>query len=140
MRVVIDTNILISALISPGGLPDLLYQLWRAKKFDLVSSEWQLAEFRRVSRNPGIKDYFKPHTAGRLVGLLRKNAIVLDELPDIDYSPYKDDNPILAAAIKGDVQYVITGDKNDLLELERVNGIPIVTVRQFISQFVQLGG
>ena len=50
MRVVLDTNILCNALITPGGLPDRLYQAWREKHFVLISCEEQFEEFRRVSR------------------------------------------------------------------------------------------
>jgi len=50
MRVVLDTNVLISALITPQGPPEILYQSWRAGRFILVTSEIQLDEFRRVTR------------------------------------------------------------------------------------------
>ncbi len=57
MRVVLDTNILISALIVPGGAPDALYQTWRAGQFTLVTSEEQLDEFRRVTRYPRLRPF-----------------------------------------------------------------------------------
>ena len=50
MRVILDTNVLISALISPRGASDLLYQAWRVGHVVLVRSEAQLKEFSRVSR------------------------------------------------------------------------------------------
>jgi putative PIN family toxin of toxin-antitoxin system len=77
MRAVVDTNILISALISPGGLPDLLYQLWQAKKFNLVISEFQIEELREVTRYPHLTERFKPYNAGRLINSLRDNALVI---------------------------------------------------------------
>ncbi|MBI3696888.1 MAG: PIN domain-containing protein [Acidobacteria bacterium] len=46
MRIILDTNILISALIVPGGAPDYLYQCWRTGRFTLVTSKEQLDEFR----------------------------------------------------------------------------------------------
>jgi predicted nucleic acid-binding protein len=54
------------------------------------------------------------------------------------YSPDPDDNPILSAAIQGQVQYVVSGDKGHMLDLETVKGIPIVTVREFVSMFIRL--
>ena len=50
MRVVLDTNILFSALISPHGAPDSIYRAWRSGRFNLVTSRAQLEEIRRASR------------------------------------------------------------------------------------------
>jgi len=50
MRVVLDSNILLSALISPHGPPDRIYRAWRAARFELVTSSAQLEEIRRASR------------------------------------------------------------------------------------------
>jgi len=55
MRVVLDTNILLSALISPHGSPDIIYRAWRAARFELVTSTTQLDELRRASRYPKLK-------------------------------------------------------------------------------------
>ena len=46
MRVVLDTNVLLSALISPHGPPDLIYRAWRAARFEIVTSIDQLDELR----------------------------------------------------------------------------------------------
>lgn len=47
MRVVLDTNILVSALIYSRGTPDAIYRAWRARRFDLVTSTLQLDKLRR---------------------------------------------------------------------------------------------
>ena len=49
MRVVLDTNILFSALISPHGAPDVIYRAWRSARFEVVTSQTQLDEIRRAS-------------------------------------------------------------------------------------------
>lgn len=49
MLVVLDSNVLLSALISPHGIPDLLYRAWRSGRFELVTSTIQLDELRRAS-------------------------------------------------------------------------------------------
>lgn len=49
MRVVLDTNILFSALISPHGAPDTIYRAWRMARFEVVTSRAQLDEIRRAS-------------------------------------------------------------------------------------------
>ncbi len=60
MRVVLDTNILFSALISPHGFPDLIYRAWRAARFEVVTSRTQLDEIRRASRYPKFQSVLQP--------------------------------------------------------------------------------
>ena len=67
MRVVFDTDILIAALITRDTPPDRIYQAWRKRRFELVSSEWQLEEFRRVSRYPKLRNYLQPIESGNKV-------------------------------------------------------------------------
>jgi uncharacterized protein len=74
MRVVLDTGILIAALITTDTPPSLIYQAWRKKRFELVTSEWQLGEFRRVSRYSKLRRFLKPVEAGSLVNGLRGQA------------------------------------------------------------------
>ncbi|MDN5869205.1 MAG: putative toxin-antitoxin system toxin component, PIN family [Nitrococcus sp.] len=131
MRVVLDTGILLGALITSGTPPDLIYRAWRKKAFELVTSEWQLEEFRRVSRYPKLRKYLKPAEAGALVNGLRHQATLLQELPKLELSPDPDDNPILATAIAGGAAYLVTGDRRGLLFLGKVESVQIVTARAF---------
>ena len=131
MRAVFDTGILLAALITSGTPPDLIYRAWRKKAFELVTSEWQLDELRRVSRYPKLRKYLKPAEAGTLVNGLRHQATVLQELPNLELSPDPDDNPILATAIAGGADFLVTGDKRDLLSLGKVEAVQIVTARAF---------
>lgn len=50
MRVVLDSNVLFSAPISPHGAPNTIYQAWRSRRFELLTSRLQLDEIRRASR------------------------------------------------------------------------------------------
>ena len=60
MRVVLDTNILFSALISPHGAPDAIYRAWRSARFEVVTSRAQLDEIRRASRYPKLQVILQP--------------------------------------------------------------------------------
>jgi hypothetical protein len=60
MRVVLDTNILFSALISPHGAPDLIYRAWRAGRFEVITAQIQLDEIRRASRYPKLQAVLQP--------------------------------------------------------------------------------
>lgn len=134
MRVVLDTGVLIAALITSGTPPDLIYRAWRKKAFDLFTSEWQLEELRRVSRYPKLRKYLKPAEVGTLVNGLRRQATVLRELPKVELSPDPDDNPILATAIAGMADYLVTGDERDLLSLGKVEMVQIITARAFCNR------
>lgn len=131
MRVVLDTGILIAALITKDTPPDQIYQAWRKRRFELVTSQWQLDEFRRVSRYPKLRKYLKPIEAGNLINGLRHQARLLEELPDVDLSEDPDDNPLLAMA--GEVDYLVSGDKRDVLALKKVGKARIISARRFLT-------
>jgi len=133
VRVVLDTGILIAALITTDTPPALIYQAWRKKRFELVTSEWQLDEFRRVSRYRKLRRFLRPAEAGNLVNGLRYQATVLETLPTVELSPDPDDNPVRAMAKTSDADYLVTGDKADLLSLGTIGRTHIVTARQFVE-------
>jgi len=61
MRVVLDTNILFSALISPHGAPDAIYRAWRAARFEVVTSRMQLAmKFVEPAAIPSFRPSYSP--------------------------------------------------------------------------------
>ncbi|MFO0150004.1 MAG: putative toxin-antitoxin system toxin component, PIN family, partial [Microcystis sp.] len=60
LRLVLDTNILISALLRKNTPPYLLYQAWRVNLFELVTSTSQLEELQRVMAYPKLQRYFTP--------------------------------------------------------------------------------
>ena len=133
MRVVLDTGILIAALITKDTPPDQIYQAWRKRRFELVTSQWQPDEFRRVSRYPKLRKYLKPIEAGNLINGLRHQARLLEELPDVDLSEDPDDYPLLAMAIAGEVDYLVSGDKRDVLALKKVGKARIISARRFLT-------
>jgi putative PIN family toxin of toxin-antitoxin system len=134
MRVVVDTGILIAALITSGTPPDLVYRAWRKKRFELITSVWQLEEFRRVSRYPKLRKHLNPADAGTLINGLRRQATILDELPAVDLSPDPNDNPVLAMALAADADYLVTGDRRDLLALGTIGSTRILSARQFVEE------
>lgn len=134
MRVVLDTGILIAALITADTPPDRVYQAWRKKRFTLITSAWQLGEFRRASRYERVKALLRPTEAGNLVNGLKHHAIVLTELPKVDLSRDPDDNPVLAMAIAGKADYLVTGDRRGLLSLKRVGPTRVVTAAAFTKR------
>jgi putative PIN family toxin of toxin-antitoxin system len=113
MLVILDTNLLISALISPHGPPDVIYRAWRAARFDLVTSTAQLDELRRVSRYPKLKNILPAHRIGTMVNNMHR-AILLDVLPPLpDGMKVSDPNDafLLSMALTSEADYLVTGDR-----------------------------
>ena len=131
MRVILDTNVLISAIAFESGRPGQLLQAWHERKFNLVAAEELIEEVRRVSRYPHLISRFVPSKVGRLVSDLRDVSVFLTNLPNVDLSPDPFDNFLLAMAQKGEADYLVTGDKADLLALGSHGATRIVSVRQF---------
>ena len=133
MRVVLDTNVLVSALLVEISLPAQLVTQWRRGRFDLLTADPQLEELMRVTRYPKISARLKPSLAGRLINDLRELAVLVDSLPTVDVSPDPYDNYLLSIAFGGEADYLVTGDKPHLLALGRHEGTKIVSVRDFIT-------
>jgi putative PIN family toxin of toxin-antitoxin system len=133
VRLVIDTNILISALFDDASLPARLIAQWRDGRFSLLTATEQLDELMRVTRYPKIRERLAPALAGRFINELRDVAVVVNRLPTVDASADPNDNYLLALAVSGAADFLITGDKRDLLGLKSYESTKIVTARDFLS-------
>jgi uncharacterized protein len=129
IRVVIDTNVYISALMF-GGLPGFLFDLAFLQSFVLILSPALLDELDEklrlkfeVSAEDAAMTRAKLHSVARIV---EPDEIlhVIEEDPD--------DNRVLECAVKGQADTIVSGDRH-LLRLAHYRGISIVTVRQFID-------
>ena len=134
MRVVLDTNILIGALITRGTPPDALYRAWLRGAFDLVTSTAQIDEIAAVLARPRLQKYLDADEAAAILGNIDTRAIVLGALPEIGLSPDPADNAILATAIAGRADLIVSGDKRDMLALGAAEGIAIVTARDALAR------
>ena len=131
MRILLDTNVLIAALISRGTCHELLELI--VINHDVITSEFILTE---LSDNLITKFKFSSETAERAITLLRSQLQIASaaDLP-LPVSRDPDDDNVLAAALSGRCECIITGDK-DLLVLDPFNNIRIVTPRMFLDMSV----
>jgi len=134
VRLLLDTNIIVSGLLSPKGAPGMLVRAWLDGRYDLVTSEEQLDELRRVLGYEHLKPLINPAQARDFVENVDALAIMAVDLPTLDVSPDPDDNVILATAVAGDAEAVVSGDKSDVLSLGDVEGIPIITAREAVER------
>lgn len=135
MRVVLDTNILISGLVSPTGPASRVLQHWRDRKFILICSERQLDEFRAVTRYNKLRSRVTSGAAGNLLNRVKSRATIVERLPDVRRSPDPDDDFLLAMAEAGRADRLVSGDRAGLLALGSHGPTRIVTLRAFTDEF-----
>lgn len=137
MRVILDTNVLLGALISPHGAPDTIYRAWRVARFELVTSTAQLDELRRVSRYPKLKTILPAHRVGTMVNNMQ-SAIVLGTLPPPpDGMDLNDPNDLflLSMALASEADYLVTGDRRaGLLQLGSAGRTRMVSPVTFCNE------
>jgi len=137
MRVVLDTNVLLSALISSRGAPDTIYRAWRAARFELVTSTMQLDELRRVSRYPKLKAILPAHRIGAMVNNMQR-ALVLAHLPNLPEGiTLNDPNDafLFTMALASEANYLVTGDRRaGLLDQGNAGRARIVTPAIFCTE------
>lgn len=134
MRLVLDTNILISALISSASPPHRIYEAWRQGRLELLCCEAQLTELREVTRRVAVRLRIRPAEAGRMVKDLRGLTRWVECLPVVQRSPDPADDYLLALAEAGVAQAIVTGDKSGLLALGRHASADILTARAFVAR------
>ena len=108
MRVVLDTNILVSAPLVQLGHPATIYRAWHHGYFTLLLCAEQLAELRATLRKPAVAARIKPYKAGRLVNDLQDLAEAVDSLPRVERSPDPTDDFLLAVSEAGKADYLVT--------------------------------
>jgi len=135
MRVVIDINIIVSALLAPAGKPATIIRIWLDGKFTLLTCAAHVDELRSTLQKPRVSERIKPHKAGRLVNQIKKFAEEVGALPPVERSPDPMDDFLLAMCEAGNADYLVTGDKSGLLSLERHKATRIVSAREFAAMF-----
>ena len=137
MRVILDTNVLLAALISPHGFPDIIYRAWLTARFELVTGTMQLDELRRVSRYPKIKAILPAHRVGTMINNMQR-AIILNTLPALPNGIVVNDPNdafLLAMSLAGEADYLVTGDRRaGLLQHGSIGRTRIVTPTTFCAE------
>lgn len=134
MIVVLDTNVIISALLSVGGPPAQIIDLWESGVFGVATSAPLLDELKRALDYKQVKKYLKlaPDEINTLLGRWSTISIYVEpevELDVVEDDP--DDNRVLECAIAAEANYIISGDKH-LLDLGEYQGIEVLPPAGFI--------
>jgi putative PIN family toxin of toxin-antitoxin system len=133
VRLVLDTNLLISALISEQGAPARLIDAWDDQRFVLVSSKEQLEELKTVSRRERLAHFIERSDVGRFINQINAEALILQKLPLVDRSADPADNFLLAMAVAGEADYLVSGDRRGVLVLAQHGRTQTVAARAMIK-------
>lgn len=137
LRVVLDTNQFVSSVLVRRGLPAQVIDAWRQREYLLVISPEIIAEIRATLDYPHIRRKYliTDDQVERLITVLEQDALVVSgevntsgAIPD---DP--DDDKILACAVDGMVDLIVSGDRH-LLALGEYEGISIITAREFLER------
>jgi putative PIN family toxin of toxin-antitoxin system len=134
VRIVLDTNVLVSGLISPHGTPAQVLNLCRQPSVRIILSAPLLHEVEQVIARPHLQKYLPAGASEEMLESLRIIAVVLKSpLPNVTASPDPDDNVILATALAGQADLIISGDKKHLLSLRTFEHIPICSPSEAVT-------
>jgi hypothetical protein len=138
MRAVLDTNLLVSYLLTHHPpIATIIDGFLAQDEFVMVTAPELLAELDRVLTYPKLQRYYTDEERTRFVALVMALGEVVDvpeTIPRICRDP--DDDRLIACAVVGEADVIVSGD-NDLLALERVGDIPILTAAQFLAMLEQ---
>ena len=135
LKVVIDTNIFVSALLGSKNSCHIL-DAFLDGKFDLVISEELLHELADVTTRPKFSGLILQKESESLLELLEDDAERVSSKEKLRICRDPKDNTILECAIAGKVDVVVSGDK-DLLALHPFKGISIFSPFQFLKNLTQ---
>ena len=132
----LDVNVLVSAAISPRGIPYQLLEAWQAQRFEVITSQHIIDQLTiklrsdRIGRrygltSAGIRDFIAP-----LRSDARRLPLPPSEILPITGDP--EDDAVLATARLGQAAYLVTGD-GGLLARSPYAGIQIITPRAFLE-------
>jgi len=129
LRLVIDTNILVSAALKPNGLQRTVLVLALAKPARLYITKAILAEYREVLARPEFK--IRSGLRQQLLQLIRNRAQLVNPMRALQVAKDPDDNKFLECADVARVDYLITGNQRHFPRFWKKT--KVITSREFIS-------
>lgn len=130
MRIVIDTNVLISGIIF-GGKPSKIIELLFGKKISVFASPEMVDEYKRIYGELGERYAKRTHNE---LNEIINSMNILPSHSHIEACRDPDDNKFIECAVDNKCIYIVSGDK-DLLVLEQYEDIGILTVSEFLEQY-----
>jgi putative PIN family toxin of toxin-antitoxin system len=141
IRAVVDTNVLVSGLMSESGPPSEIVDAWLEGRYTLITSPYMVEELVHVLSYPRIRDRLRlerDELQAIVIALLAQAEVTPGQLPLADVTRDPRDDAVVACAIEGGAEVIVSGDQ-DLLALGTYRGIEVVTPRRF-TELLAAGG
>jgi uncharacterized protein len=135
MRVVLDANVYVSALINAAGSPGRILAHWENGAFNVLISPAIVAEVGRVLRYPRIARCHgrSEDEIGRFLELLSVEAVLIETTGTFDVvAEDASDNRYLECAVAGSAQYIVSGDRH-LLDIGEYVAVTILPPAAFVA-------
>jgi uncharacterized protein len=132
MRVILDTNVLLSGLLISQGAPAKLLDAWEQGAFTLVACDALIAELREVAGRPFFRERLRASAVEVLAAGLRDFAAFYENLPTGARAPDPKDSYLLSLAEASAAEFLVTGDKG-LLSLKQHKSTRIISPATMIS-------
>lgn len=133
MRIIIDTNVLISAIFFKGK-PGVILEAWILGKLEIILSTDILNEYSEVIGRLSAK-YPSVETSGIFYILTAGCKIVEPEVIENQVCDDPDDDKFIATALAGNTKIIVSGDKH-LLDVNGYSGIEILKPAEFVEQYL----
>lgn len=135
IRVVLDTNVLISAFLVPGSNPDKVLRLARNESIQIIGSPEILEELEQTLR----KKIKYPEIKIKDVMVWLKNSVkVISPVHTVTKVCKKEsDHRIIECALSGGARFIISGDKKHLLSLKKYKDIEIISPAEFLERILK---
>lgn len=132
MRVVLDANVLVSALISTAGPPREIVAAWLDERFELIASPALLDELRDVLARPRFRRWVSLNVAAEFIDGIAQDAVIVADPPaQAGLTSGPDDDYLVALARAAQADYLVSGDRHLLDLADPVP--PVLTPRQFLD-------
>jgi putative PIN family toxin of toxin-antitoxin system len=138
MRVVVDTNVIISGLRNPVTAPYQVMKRWRQAEIELLSSEATRQELERVLNYPKVRNLIRlsDEEVQQFLSLYRERTSHIEVVVAVDeVATDPTDTIFLSLAAAGSARYIVTGDTKHLLPLKSYRGIEIVSPTTFLALY-----
>lgn len=132
MRVILDTNVFLSALLSRAGAPAKLLEAWEQGKFTLVACPQLIEELLEVAARPFFRSRLIYGAAELFAAGIRDFSFYCEELPPDPPAPDEKDAFLLALAEASQADFLVTGDKA-LLSLKNHKSTRVVTAATMVE-------
>ena len=132
MRIVLDTNVLVSALLSPFGPPGEILRLVTTGVIQVCHDTRILGEYRQVLLRPAFP--FRPHHVDSLLDQIEADGEAVTAFPLSERLPDPDDEAFLEVALAGAARYLVTGNLKHYPERSR-QGVAVTSPRGFLESY-----